>query len=224
MGKIQIHRAGLTVSASNAELERLSRRFQRQHAIVLEQFLEPGLLAQVQEALANAQFVQRRHESIRLELCITAESLAFHMMLMLANRPQLFALIQRITGCPPLGYCLGRVYRFPPGSEFFDHWHDDLGDGRQIGMSINLGAEPYRGGVLELRKDKKKLLGKFPNTTPGNALLFRIRAGLEHRVTAVQGSVPKTAFAGWFIDQTSSKSYLELFHPMVSPKNPPLLG
>ena len=218
MGKIQIHRAGLTVSASPVELESLSQQFQERHVILLEEFLEPGLLAQVQEAMGGAQFLPLHHEDIKLELCMTADSLAVHMLLLLANNPQLFALIQQITRCPPLGCYVGRIYRFPEGPEFLDQWHDDLGDGRQIGMSINLGAEPYEGGLLELREDRK-LLGRFANTIPGNALVFRIHEGLQHHVTAVQGAAPKTAFAGWFIDQACSKPYLELLRGPVSTNN-----
>ncbi|MGH9668629.1 MAG: 2OG-Fe(II) oxygenase [Terriglobales bacterium] len=217
MGKIQIHRAGLTVSASPAELESLSQQFQERHVIVLEEFLEPGLLAQVQEAMGRAQFLPRTHKDIRLELCMAKDSVAVHMLLLVANNPQLFALIQQITRCPPLGYYVGRIYRLPPAPEYFDRWHDDVGDARQIGMSINLGAEPYEGGLLEVRKGRK-LVGRFANPIPGNALLFRIRKGLQHRVTAVKGSAPKTAFAGWFIDQACSTPYLESFRGMVSPK------
>ena len=217
MGKIQIHRAGLTVSASNAEMADLSKQFQQQHAIVLEQFVEPGLLAQVQEAVDRAEFVPRRHGDLGLELCMTEESLAIHMLQLLTNTPRVFALMERITGCPTIGYYEGRIYRLPPSPEFFDKWHNDLYPGRQAGMSINLGAEPYRGGLFELREGGK-LRFRAANTVPGNALLFSIQKGLKHRVTAVEGATPKTAFAGWFLDTASKKPYVELLRDAVSPK------
>lgn len=215
MGKLQIHRAGLTVSASPAEVEDLSQQFQQRHAIVLEQLLEPGLLAQVQEALGRAQFLPRHHGRVGSELCATEDSLAVHMLLLLTNNPRLLALIQTITGCPPVGGYEGRIYRLPPSPEYFDNWHSDMQDGRLIGMSINLGAEPYQGGVFELREGARPLC-RLENTIPGNALLFRIREGLQHHVTSVEGLVPKTAFAGWFIEKARRKGYLELLRSELS--------
>ncbi|MGH9668628.1 MAG: 2OG-Fe(II) oxygenase [Terriglobales bacterium] len=223
MGKIQIHRAGLTVSASPIELEDLSRQFQQQHAIVLEQFLEPGLLARVQEEVGRMQFVLLGHGAYATELSLPADGIATRMLVLLTNNPQLFALIERIANCPPLGRYDGRIYRHLPSPEFFIKWHNDLVEGRQVGMSINLGADAYEGGVFEIRK-ARKLLSRVANTTPGNALLFRIHQDLMHRVTTVKGGVPKTAFAGWFVDKTWGKPYWGLFSPPVFAKNRSLLG
>ena len=217
MAKIQIHRAGLKVSASDSEIEAISRRFQRRQALVLESFLEPGLLAQVQDAAASAQFAPRRYDHVGSELCMTGESLAVQMLLLLTNSPQLFGLVQRITRCPQVGYFDGRIYRIPPGPASLDQWHRDLTDGRQVAMSINLGAEPYQGGLFELRKGGKSLF-RVANTGPGDALIFRIRHDLEHRVTAVGGTAPKTAFAGWFLDQNRRQAYLGFFRGRVSSK------
>jgi hypothetical protein len=39
---------------------------------------------------------------------------------------------------------------------------------------------------------------ELPNTEPGDAIFFRIAPALQHVVSAVEGMVPKTAYAGWF--------------------------
>ena len=36
------------------------------------------------------------------------------------------------------------------------------------------------------------------NTGAGDALLFALGRGLQHRIRPIAGTVPKTAFAGWF--------------------------
>jgi hypothetical protein len=72
-----------------------------------------------------------------------------------------------------------------------------------VAMSINLSAKPYSGGVLEIRtRESGKVLHRTANTGPGDAILFRVAPGLQHRVTAVEGEVPRTAYAGWFIAGT----------------------
>jgi hypothetical protein len=48
-----------------------------------------------------------------------------------------------------------------------------------------------------------EILRELPNLTPGDGIMFRIDSGLRHRVTEVTGSVPKTAFAGWFRSEPS---------------------
>jgi len=215
MGKIQLHRGGLTVSASNAELESLSKRFNQRHVLVLEQFLEPSLLAQVQAAMAQGEFVPTRHGTIGKELCMETASLARHMLLLLANSAALFHVVESITGCSPVGYFDGRIYRVAATAEFSDRWHNDLVAGRLVGMSVNLGTEPFDGGRFELREGKN-VICRVANTGPGSAILFRLREDLHHQVTAVQGTVPKTAFAGWFIDATCRESLLDLVRELRS--------
>jgi hypothetical protein len=82
-----------------------------------------------------------------------------------------------------------------------DSWHNDVDadEGRLVGMSINLGEEPYEGGVFRMRyRETQEVFAEIPNTVPGDATLFHISRELQHMVTAVTGEAPKTAFAGWF--------------------------
>jgi hypothetical protein len=71
--------------------------------------------------------------------------------------------------------------------------------GREIGMSVNLSADVYEGGVFEIRDaESERALASIANVGFGDAILFRVASTLEHRVTDVRGARPKTAFAGWF--------------------------
>jgi hypothetical protein len=87
-------------------------------------------------------------------------------------------------------------------TDHFDSWHADLGAAQQdrfVGMSINLGSRPYQGGVFRLRNEASgTVLCELPNTGQGDGIFFRISPSLAHIVTSIEGSEPKTAFAGWF--------------------------
>src|SRR5439155_3809598 len=91
-----------------------------------------------------------------------------------------------------------------PEADHHDSWHDDVGNNRKIGMSLNLGSRSYSGGIFQLReKNDDRLLCALPNVVQGDAILFRISPDLEHRITPMEGTEPKTAFAGWFRAGTS---------------------
>jgi hypothetical protein len=127
------------------------------------------------------------------------------LLLFLCNDVALFELVRAITGCDRIGAFGGRVYRMLPGAEHEGTWHDDLAEGRMVTLSINLGDAPYSGGVLEIRdRQSKRVLQRVANTGFGDAVIFRIGRELQHRVTAVEGSVPKTAYAGWFVSDPDS--------------------
>jgi hypothetical protein len=108
--------------------------------------------------------------------------------------------VRECTGCHAITRFEGRVYRMVPGTDHHDSWHDDAGEGRLVGMSLNLGPRPYMGGCFQLReKSERAVPRELPNIIPGNAILFRISPTLAHRVTPVEGIEAKTAFAGWFL-------------------------
>ena len=46
-------------------------------------------------------------------------------------------------------------------------WHNDLLPHRMLTMSINLGAVPYQGGILQIRdRDSGEILTEVANTGP----------------------------------------------------------
>ena len=118
---------------------------------------------------------------------------------LLTNAGPLFNLVEAVSGCGPIGSFVGRVYSVVPGQGHHDAWHDDMVGGRLAAMSLNLGLEPFEGGVLQIREQaSRRLLNEIANTGPGDAVVFRLSFGFEHRITEVQGRASKTAFAGWF--------------------------
>jgi hypothetical protein len=131
-------------------------------------------------------------------------------LLLAANDARLFGVIREISGCGAIGCFDGRVYRLAADSGHHDSWHSDVADNRMIAMSVNLSPEHYEGGVLQIReRDSEEILHQEPAPDPGDAIIFRLDESLRHRVTAVEGEVPRTAFAGWFKSRPSFAEVLQ---------------
>ena len=197
---IQIDRSGVTYSESANERAALRARFEAQHYVQVSNFLEPGLLRFLNQQIERGKFYERVHEGIgsNKELCMAGNT-AVGALLLVLNDEKLFRLIQDITQCRRIECFEGRIYRVYPNQGHHDSWHDDIGEDRLVGMSINLGQEDYVGGVLQIRNgDSKKIVAEVRNTSAGGAVIFRLSQSLQHRITEVEGAEPKTAFAGWF--------------------------
>ena len=167
------------------------------------------MLARIRREVDAAEFEVKEHKGLKTELCSRSDR-AVALLELLTNDPEFFEAVREITGCDRIGTFLGRVYRMLPGPEHEDEWHGDLIKGRMVAMSVNLSEAPYSGGLLEIRDEHSKgVLHGIPNTGAGDAVIFRLARGLQHRVTAVEGAVPKTAYAGWFVPGPES----ELLHP-----------
>ncbi len=194
---------------SGNEIARLHEQFEERHCVQIPQLLGPPVFDEIARQVAGADFKPIRHEEFQfghaegeedvgfVEASMDEHTPAFALLHFLVNDPRLFEAVRKITGCDRIGRFDGRVYRMDPGA--YSGWHDDIGDGRMIAMSINLGREPYTGGVLSVReKASQEVLHEAPNRGPGDAILFQVADNLEHRITPVEGSVSKLAFAGWF--------------------------
>lgn len=202
---IQITRAGTVVSGSPGDLARLRETFDRDHCVLLPQFLEPALTSFVQSEIDRAEFHERVHEDMEpvlRDLTMNANLADGLFDVLLMNDATLFHFIEELTGKGPIGSFIGRVYRLIPGVHDYEAWHDDLGDARLIAISINLSRDVYTGGVLQIRdRATGAILHEVANTGAGDAIVFRLSRQMEHRVTKLQGSAAKTAYSGWFCAQ-----------------------
>ena len=188
----------------DAALPGLQAEFAVRHCVLLRQLFEPALLARLLERLSHAVTTERTHGAaaglaLAKELCVERGALVVQAFVLLLNNPQLFRLIERLTGCARIGSFRGRVYLMQPSAGHYDSWHSDVDGNRLIGLSLNLSQAIYSGGLFQLReRDSMRLVAEIANHTLGDAHLFRIASGLEHRVTEVTGDVTKVALAGWF--------------------------
>jgi len=216
----QIARDGLRVSSPEA-LGRAAADFQADHAVMLPRLIEPGLLAVIRRELEKADFYDRSHPGIGVELCLGSGPLAGALELVL-NDPALFEVVRRIAGCGPIGCFEGRVYRLVPGAGHHDSWHTDSGQTRLLAMTVNLGTGEYRGGRLQIRDAAtRRIVYETANVGEGDAVLFRISRALAHRVTPIEGTVAKTALAGWF---RAEPDYGELMRRRLGTGRRPLMA
>ena len=195
---IQLTRQGL---AGCVDEEHLERQFERAHVFRFPGLLHPDLIRYVTSQLDSCAWTTDDHGSIAREM-VPEKPIVAALLNFAANTDAFLSLMRRITHCPRITWFSGRVYRMVPMSGHFDSWHADIGTTHQdrlVGMSINLSARPYEGGVFRLREESGgAILCELPNAVPGDAIFFRISPALKHMVTPVEGVEPKTAFAGWF--------------------------
>jgi 2-oxoglutarate-Fe(II)-dependent oxygenase superfamily protein len=203
---LQVAKAATIGRPDAAECAALAAHFAARHWVRLPGVLDPDLLADVQARVARAEFVAREHTNVSppsVDLCMVPNA-AVALLELAFNDPAVLRAVAAITGCRPIARFGGFIYRLTPASGQQHHWHNDLVEGRLVAMSVNLGPGTYEGGLLELRdRASETVLDRLANTGPGDALLFRIDAALQHRATAVTAGI-KTAFAGWYF---SSQPY-----------------
>lgn len=194
---LQISRSGVVVSGSEADIKRARADFDKQDWVRLPAILDLELLGIAQSQLGASQFEEKTANLYR-ELTVADSALPFALLLLLNNQ-RLFKLIEEITSCGHIGCFRGRIYRIVPGANHHVEWHTDLNGTRLVALSVNLNTEPYEGGILSIREAAtERVFCEVTNSGFGDAILFRIDERLQHRVSNVEGTVAKTALAGWF--------------------------
>lgn len=194
---LQISSSGVVFSGSEADIARARTDYEQQDWVRLPAILDRELFEIAQAQLGASQFEEKTANLYR-ELTVANNALPFALLLLL-NNLRLFRLIEEITGCGHIGCFRGRIYRIVPGANHHVEWHTDLNGTRLVALSVNLNSEPYEGGVLSIREAAtERILCELTNSGFGDAILFRIDERLQHRVSDVEGTVAKTALAGWF--------------------------
>ncbi len=210
MSAIQLGQSGVGYCGSAEDLGALRAQFERQHYLKLPKLIEPVLADVLQTKVRQGEFYERVHEEIgpNRELCM-ANNGASAALLFLVNDKKLFQIIQAVTQCDQIGCFQGRVYRVNPGHGHHDSWHNDIGEHRLVGMSIDLSGQTYSGGMLQIRDHASgEIVREVTNLGLGDAVIFRLSQRLQHRITDVEGTASKTAFAGWFRRQPDFLSLL----------------
>lgn len=173
--------------------------FEKDQAFKLSGFLDSEVLSWFQKELEAAQLVAAGVPEFYTELGLPPCHRLRSYLSFLMNDFKLFQELEHITNLGPFTIFTGRVFRRMGIKAHHDEWHDDVTQGRALGVSINLGNEYFDGGEFFLRrKESKELLFRAHNTEPGDAVFFRISPELEHMVTPVASGSTRTVLAGWF--------------------------
>lgn len=199
------------------------RAFADRHFVVLKGFLAGALRERAWRLIDMSRFRPRADRLDTGEVwCreLTAERYGpvRAMFLMLLNSQRVFAVVDELAA-EPVGTYHGRLLKSLPDTDHYDSWHEDVGAGRQLGLSINMARTPYVGGELEIRDHRRRIQHRVANG-PGDAILFRIARGVEHHVLPVRGTVTKCTFAGWF----SSGDYRRTVLPELMANRGPTTG
>jgi hypothetical protein len=192
---------GIVINADAATMRRLRAKFHRENYLRIAGFIEPDLLAEMRKSLRTARFEEREYGGVGSDMVAWNSSVAGAMHLLM-NDPRLLKFVERVSGCGRIGSFTGRLYRMVEGRGLDFGWHSDLKENDLrvgVAMTINLGARPYRGGNLQMRRADHEAISEISNTGSGDAVIFRLAQDLLHRVTPVEGREPKTAFTGWFV-------------------------
>lgn len=198
---IKLTTKGLISDATPRDIGALREEFATSHSLKLPGFLGSDILSLIFGKIHSGDFETTSFGEFSLELTVM-QNVGVHSLQLLLNDNRVRGVMEQITGCSPLRYFSGRIYRLVPDAGHLSEWHDDAAGDRRVGISINLSDQAYEGGCFEIRyQGKEHPLRSLPNQTLADAILFRIDRTLEHRVSAVTGASSKTAFAGWYHDQ-----------------------
>ncbi len=200
--QLQISRTKTRFACSEQDRVHIRHLFDETHVIRLPQFFDAELFADVRQLIEGAELVASEHD-VGHEVIVASEE-GKALIEFLLNDDVLFEAVDTLTGCGHIGCFSGRIYSLrAEANEEFD-WHSDLVQDRLLAISVNLGREPYEGGVLEIAdRATRTVQQRVLNTAPGDAVLFRLSPELVHRVTPVLGMAPKIAWAGWFRSRPS---------------------
>lgn len=195
--RIQLSRSGTTINRDPASVAEARNEFETTHVLKLPSFVDAALLAELQRHIETGTFRIREHKASGSEMCMD-DNAAVWLMGFLVASADVLAAIEALTGAVGLKSLYGRVYRLEPGTEQQHHWHDDIAEDRRLGFSLNVSAGIFEGGALQLReRDTERVTATVFNTTPGDAVIFRLHSNVQHRVHPITGTVARTALAGW---------------------------
>ena len=148
----------------------LGAQFQRDHYIILPKLIEPDLLATILKRIESAPSVQKEDDGLIAESIID-DPHTYNLFLFLLSTPEFQRLVQRITGCHRIADFQGCIYRLNPTTGDRIVWHTDVCDHRVMTFFLNLTAQEYRGGTLQIRnRGSDEILYEVRNTR--HATLF----------------------------------------------------
>jgi hypothetical protein len=205
---IQLRKAGFV--ADKEDVARLQREFEQTHLVRLSSLLDKELLSLALSCIEQGRWLENIVSgNISYSEYLLENGAAVNLLMLVTNGSGFLKTISEITHCDMLTLFEGRVYKMEPNIAHAKKWHNDVVDGRLIGMSLNLSPRGYHGGLFQMRgKDSDRLLVELANTGAGDAILFRLSDDLRHRVTDVQEGEPKVSFAGWFSAKRSMKDVM----------------
>ncbi|MES2441763.1 MAG: 2OG-Fe(II) oxygenase [Pseudomonadota bacterium] len=172
--------------------------FARTRSLPCHDIFDPGFFKVITGFIDRAAFTQEGVQGLLFRTTETPARAGGAISLAL-RRPNLLRWVEAVTGCDTLVRVSGRVQQVEASPDTELEWHNDMWEPtRRIGITINLGDQPYEGGEFELRDYKGNMLTEHRHVDQGSALLFDVGRRYEHRVLPVTAGGPRRVYAGWF--------------------------
>jgi hypothetical protein len=181
------------------DVDALRSQLAERHAVVLRSFLDEGAREWIRPRLEEAAFDQHTIEATgKTELLMRPNPVSALLLFKLCD-PEVFDLVESITGHGPVGFFRGRTYRMLPGGRHFSPWHDDAVQGRLAAFTINLSPERFEGARLQVKSVvDDEIVTEIDDLEFGDAVLIDISRAYQHRNSPLLGTVTKTSYAGFF--------------------------
>lgn len=190
------------------EWRALQEEMRTRHCVLLKDFLSSSFISLVRPLLTTERFVpyqdvDPKGKCFAREMRLEASDLLARLFAFRLNSPRLYRAVGDLAGLgEDIRYFISKTYKMFPAGVDFDSWHTDYGYERLLGLSINLGTEPTQGGEFQIRdRGGGRKLHRTIKNNFGDACLFRIDKRLVHRVSPLEGTVPRFCTAGWFVSQ-----------------------
>ena len=181
------------------DIEALRLELELRHAAVLRSFLDADEREWIRRQLDAASFHPHTIEATgKTELLMEPNAISALLLFKVCD-PELFDLVEVVTGSGPVGDFRGRTYRMVPGAGHVSPWHDDAVQGRLAAFTINLSPQPFDGATLQIKNaSDDELLTEIGELEFGDAVLIQISRSYHHRNSPLLGTAPKTSYAGFF--------------------------
>jgi hypothetical protein len=191
-----------TLLAELVDIARLRLEFAETGCALMPGFLAPDIVRPLMEWVKSARFEETQetdhHRGVfGTTLAAPGTEPALFLLKFILNRKDLYRFSEEVTGCERIANFHGRLHRTVANTSQHIDWHQDLVEGRTLGISINLSSEVYTGGVFEIRDPGRRVTAAVRRGDPGDACLFRIDRGWQHRLTTVESGC-RTVGVGWF--------------------------
>ncbi len=180
----------------------LRDEFERTGIAMMPGFLSEPVLRSLLANLESASYYERDEISAKervfgTTLFVPPDDPIIGAFLFVLNRPELFRAVTAITGCPAPRNFFGRLHQTSAGTGHQIDWHEDTIGARVLGLDINLSRYPVEGGSFQLRDSNRVFRREICDWAAGDAFLFRIAQGWQHRLTPVTAG-SRTVGVGWF--------------------------
>jgi hypothetical protein len=188
-----------TASPVGTPVDGLRLEFERRHGAVLRSFLDPDEREWIRNRLDESSFRPHTIEATgKTELLMEPNGISALLLFKVCD-PKTFDLVERITGCDPIGSFTGRTYRMIAGAGHVSPWHNDMILGRLAAFTINLSPEPFEGAHLQIKDAASdEVVTEIGDLEFGDAVLIQISRAYQHRNSPLRGENPKTSYAGFF--------------------------